>query len=165
MFAPLFKAKLWKLKADGDRKNPEDWFEREMWIAKNGSMVYYSPKEDRELVYYTSADVARATVTAINDGETCRTFVFQVQLPPAGAIIYINKNRDHGGISEELRTIERSRSSAETSPRPMDTKDYGIGAQIIRQLGIRKLNVLTDTDRPLGNIGYGLEIARLSKLK
>jgi 3,4-dihydroxy 2-butanone 4-phosphate synthase/GTP cyclohydrolase II len=89
----------------------------------------------------------------------------RIQQEGTGAIIYINKNRDHGGISEELRTIERSRSSAETSPRPMDTKDYGIGAQIIRQLGIRKLNVLTDTDRPLGNIGYGLEIARLSKLK
>jgi 3,4-dihydroxy 2-butanone 4-phosphate synthase/GTP cyclohydrolase II len=47
----------------------------------------------------------------------------------------------------------------------MDTKDYGIGAQIIRHLGIRKLNVLTDTDRPIGNIGYGLEITRLSPLK
>lgn len=36
-FAPLFKAKLWKVKAEGDRKKADDWFEREMWIAKNGA--------------------------------------------------------------------------------------------------------------------------------
>jgi len=35
-FAPVFKNKLWKLKADGNRMSAEDWFEREMWVSKNG---------------------------------------------------------------------------------------------------------------------------------
>jgi serine/threonine protein kinase len=85
-FEPIFKGNLWKLKTEGDRMKADDWFEREMWIAKNGSMVYYSPKEDRELVYYTSQDVVRAQVTIIDDGETCRSCAFQVQLPPVNGV-------------------------------------------------------------------------------
>jgi len=46
----------------------------------------------------------------------------------------------------------------------MDRKDYGIGAQIIRQLGIRNCHVLTNAERSLGPIGYGLTITRVSKL-
>jgi len=85
-FAPKFKSSLFKLKTEGDRMKSEDWFERDFWIAINGSMVYFSPKEDRDLVYYTASDVARAKVTMINDGETCRKNVFQVQLPPVNGV-------------------------------------------------------------------------------
>merc|ERR1719461_2497646 len=60
-FAPRFKAMLWKLKAEGDRMNPDHWYEREMWVSKNGSLVYWSKKEDRELVYYTSDDMRQAS--------------------------------------------------------------------------------------------------------
>jgi hypothetical protein len=81
-FEPLFKEKLWKLKTEGDHKKPEDWFQREMWIAKNGALVYFSPKEERELVYYTNADVARCRVEKLPQGETCKRYAFQVTLPP-----------------------------------------------------------------------------------
>ena len=38
-------------------------------------------------------------------------------------------------------------------------RDYGIGAQIIRDLGVRKMIVLSDTPPRLANLpGYGLEI-------
>merc|ERR1719254_339203 len=70
MFEPAFKAVLWKVKAEGDRMKEEDWFEREMWIAKNGSLVYWSKKEDRELVYYTGHDISLATFIRIPNHET-----------------------------------------------------------------------------------------------
>ncbi|CAJ1455094.1 unnamed protein product [Effrenium voratum] len=85
-FAPVFKAKLWKVKAEGDRKKEVDWFEREMWIAKNGSLVYWSKKEDRELVYYTSDDIAKAKITLIPNDDSCKPWTFQVQLPPSGEV-------------------------------------------------------------------------------
>jgi len=86
-FEPAFKAKLWKLKGDGDSMKEEDWFERDMWIAKNGSLVYFSPKENMDLVYYTAADISRATVRAVEDGKSFKPFSFQVQLPPtAGGV-------------------------------------------------------------------------------
>merc|ERR1719382_1006850 len=82
----LFKAKLWKLKTEGDRNKAEDWFQRDMWIAQNGSLVYFSPKEDRDLVYYTAADVATAKVEKVKDGEACRSFCFRVILPPTKGV-------------------------------------------------------------------------------
>ena len=41
----------------------------------------------------------------------------------------------------------------------MDQRDYGIGAQILRDLGIRKLRLMTNNPKKrIGLIGYGLEI-------
>jgi len=82
-FEPAFKSKLWKLKAQGDRTKEEHWFLRDMWIAKNGSMVYYSPKEERDLVYYTAADVSKAVSEAIQDEGSFQKNVFTVKLAPA----------------------------------------------------------------------------------
>ena len=122
---------------------------------------------DEVLIRVHSSDLMGDAFQTLHTGKGPKLHAAMKRIEQAGtgAIIYINKNSDHGGISEELRTIELIRTSDAKSPAPMDTKDYGIGAQIIRQLGIRKLNVLTDTDRPLGNIGYGLEITQLSQLK
>ena len=42
----------------------------------------------------------------------------------------------------------------------MDTKDFGIGAQILHDLNISKIKLLSNTDgsKRVGMIGYGLEI-------
>jgi 3,4-dihydroxy 2-butanone 4-phosphate synthase/GTP cyclohydrolase II len=41
----------------------------------------------------------------------------------------------------------------------MGQKDYGIGAQILRDLGIKKIKLITNhPKRRVGLIGYGLEI-------
>jgi len=85
-FEPLFKAKLWKLKGDGDSMNEEHWFEREMWTTKNGSLVYFSPKDQTDLVYYTAADIGRTKVVAVGDGKSFKPFSFEVQLPPTGDV-------------------------------------------------------------------------------
>merc|ERR1712032_541194 len=85
-FEPVFKSKLWKLKSRGDRGTPEHWWEREMWIARNGSLVFWSVREKRELVCYTSSDMSRATVTAIPDAGACRPFAFQVKPRPVNGI-------------------------------------------------------------------------------
>ncbi|CAE8646368.1 unnamed protein product [Polarella glacialis] len=85
-FAAIFKAKLWKVKAEGDRSKEGDWFEREMWISKNGSLVYWSKKEDRDLVYYTSDDMARARFTLIPKDAAFKPWAFQVHLPPNGDV-------------------------------------------------------------------------------
>jgi len=79
-FEPAFKAMLWKVKQDGDRTKEPDWFEREMWIAKNGSLVYYSKKEEKNLVYYTPEDLARASIKKIPDADSFKPFTFQVCL-------------------------------------------------------------------------------------
>lgn len=80
-FEPVFKDNLWKLKAEGDPIKQADWFEREMWLSKNGSLVYHSHKEERHLVYYTAADLMRARCTITPPGTSVKPFAFKVHLP------------------------------------------------------------------------------------
>mmetsp|Transcript_72596 Transcript_72596/g.151556 ORF Transcript_72596/g.151556 Transcript_72596/m.151556 type:complete len:682 (+) Transcript_72596:165-2210(+) len=85
-FEPAFRAKLWKLKTGGDRQKEGDWFLRDMWIAKNGSLVYWSERDERELIYYTAADVARATLELIPDGGAFKLHAFKVQLAASNGV-------------------------------------------------------------------------------
>jgi 3,4-dihydroxy 2-butanone 4-phosphate synthase/GTP cyclohydrolase II len=42
----------------------------------------------------------------------------------------------------------------------MDERDYGVGAQIIRDLGIKKMRLISNNPKKrTGLIGYGLEIS------
>lgn len=82
-----------------------------------------------------------------------------------GAIVFINPrganinllNRLH-----ELRTLhDDNPEKLIKAPRlDMDNKDFGIGAQILHDLGIHKIKLLTNTEKKkrVGMIGYGLEI-------
>jgi len=63
-----------------------------------------------------------------------------------------------------LAAYKSLQGSDQSVPNRMDSKDYGIGAQIIRQLGVRNCHVLTNTPRTLGPIGYGLTITNTSSL-
>jgi len=86
-YKPRFTGFLWKLKTDGDVDVEGDWIKREMWLSENGSLVYLSAKEDRELVYYTAADVALATAIAVSATPSAcppESWRFQVRLAPCG---------------------------------------------------------------------------------
>ena len=42
---------------------------------------------------------------------------------------------------------------------PMDARDYGVGAQILNDLGVSKMKLMTNNPKKrVGLIGYGLEI-------
>jgi len=81
-FEPMFEGTIWKLKAAGDAMKQADWFSRRTWLSQNGSLVYWSVRDSRELIYYTTADVRRAAVAKIPDSESAKPFSFEVQLPP-----------------------------------------------------------------------------------
>ncbi len=54
---------------------------------------------------------------------------------------------------------------SELNPGKMDFRDYGIGAQVLAALGIKKLRLLTrDRRRVVGLEGYGLEIVERTLL-
>jgi 3,4-dihydroxy 2-butanone 4-phosphate synthase/GTP cyclohydrolase II len=56
-------------------------------------------------------------------------------------------------------------NSASPDALPMDDRDYGTGAQIIRALGIRKMNLITN--HPIKRTalsGYGIEITHYQNL-
>mmetsp|Transcript_49797 Transcript_49797/g.153777 ORF Transcript_49797/g.153777 Transcript_49797/m.153777 type:complete len:92 (+) Transcript_49797:604-879(+) len=55
-----------------------------MWLSENGCLVYYSKKEERELVYYTDGDLAHCQVEALPEGAAARPWSFQVSLARSG---------------------------------------------------------------------------------
>jgi 3,4-dihydroxy 2-butanone 4-phosphate synthase/GTP cyclohydrolase II len=72
-----------------------------------------------------------------------------------GVVVVINKLPKDGELLDGLRAFGQDTPPAES---PLDSKDYGIGAQILRDCGVKKLAVLSDRPRKKGIIGYGLEI-------
>ncbi len=72
----------------------------------------------------------------------------------AGVVLYIS--RPDGGVA--IRHDEASGAASVVAP-AMDDRDYGIGAQILSELGLRRIRLLTNTPRKVvGLDGYGLEI-------
>ena len=77
-----------------------------------------------------------------------------------GAILFINQNQTPKSI------IDRIRSIVEPSIKPeIDFRDFGIGAQILHEIGISKINLLTNSKQKprIGLSGYGLSIEKYTK--
>ena len=105
-------------------------------------------------------------VSDLGKGPQLQAAMAKIEAEGKGAIIFINKLHQSSGIAEELKAYDDYHKKKKDTGvfHPFDSKDYGIGAQIVRDLGIRKINILTDTPRKSGNIGYGLEIISHSPL-
>lgn len=70
-----------------------------------------------------------------------------------GVVLYMEHPT---GGSELIRRLEAKPGEA---PPPMGLRDYGIGAQILAALGLRKIRLLSKSNRrAVGLDGYGLEI-------
>jgi hypothetical protein len=97
----LFKAKLWKLDSNGDRHLHTCWREREMWLSQNGTLVYWSPKEGAELIYYNALDVARSGTRRLANGTAAKLWAFHLQLPDANGVKYAPA--EFAAESDEMR--------------------------------------------------------------
>ena len=83
-----------------------------------------------------------------------------------GAIIFINQPAKSENLLARLKKIKKSKSKKDKIPRlKMDSRDFGIGAQILHDLSIRKLRVITNSKQKprIGITGYGLEIVEYVK--
>ena len=83
-----------------------------------------------------------------------------------GAIIFINQPAKSANLLARLKKIKKSKSKKDKIPRlKMDSRDFGIGAQILHDLSIRKLRVITNSKQKprIGITGYGLEIVEYVK--
>ncbi|WP_432411105.1 3,4-dihydroxy-2-butanone-4-phosphate synthase [Rasiella sp. SM2506] len=80
-----------------------------------------------------------------------------------GAIVFINQQSQSFNLLSRLKTLKESQKEGEVAKAPniaMDSKDFGIGAQILHDLGIHKIKLLSNSEQSkrVGMIGYGLEI-------
>ena len=78
------------------------------------------------------------------------------------AIIFINQGSQSKNLLSRLLEFKELQKQGlnETPKIEMDTRDFGIGAQILHDLNISKVRLLTNTKQAkrVGMVGYGLEI-------
>ena len=82
-----------------------------------------------------------------------------------GVIVYMNQEGRGIGLLNKLKAYklqEEGYDTVEANEKlgfKMDERDYGVGAQILRDLGVSKLRLMTNNPtKRAGLIGYGLEI-------
>jgi 3,4-dihydroxy 2-butanone 4-phosphate synthase/GTP cyclohydrolase II len=80
-----------------------------------------------------------------------------------GAIIFINQQAQSMNLLKRLSLLKEAQVEGEIIKAPsigMDAKDFGIGAQILHDLKIHKLKLISNSQQTkrVGMIGYGLEI-------
>jgi 3,4-dihydroxy 2-butanone 4-phosphate synthase/GTP cyclohydrolase II len=98
-------------------------------------------------------------------GEQLQKAMKMVQAEGKGAILYMNQEGRGIGLLNKLKAYRLQEQGMDTVEAnlhlgfKMDQRDYGLGAQILRHLGITKLRLMTNNPKKrVGLIGYGLEI-------
>lgn len=82
-----------------------------------------------------------------------------------GVVVYMNQEGRGIGLMNKLKAYKLQEQGLDTVEAnlelgfKMDQRDYGIGAQILRDLGVQKMKLLSNNPKKrTGLIGYGLEI-------
>ncbi len=79
-----------------------------------------------------------------------------------GAFVFINQESQSLNLLSRLADLKERQAKGEMkAPKiEMDAKDFGVGAQILHDLNISKIKLLTNTvqTKRVGIVGYGLEI-------
>ncbi|HZJ61130.1 MAG TPA: bifunctional 3,4-dihydroxy-2-butanone-4-phosphate synthase/GTP cyclohydrolase II [Chitinophagaceae bacterium] len=98
-------------------------------------------------------------------GEQLHAAMTMVEKEGKGAILYMSQEGRGIGLLNKLKAYRLQEQGMDTVEAnlhlgfQMDQRDYGVGAQILRYLGITKLRLISNNPKKrVGLIGYGLEI-------
>jgi 3,4-dihydroxy 2-butanone 4-phosphate synthase/GTP cyclohydrolase II len=79
-----------------------------------------------------------------------------------GAVLFINQEVDSSDLLHRLKELKhlQSQGNNRVPQIKMDVKDFGIGAQILHDIDISRIRLISNTtqSKRVGMIGYGLEI-------
>ena len=106
-------------------------------------------------------------------GTQLRAAMAAIEEEGSGAVLYIGNHEGRGiGLINKLRAYNLQDQGMDTVEanealdQPADSRDYGTGNQILYDLGVRKMRLLTNNPRKLIGIeGYGLEVVEQVPIK
>jgi 3,4-dihydroxy 2-butanone 4-phosphate synthase / GTP cyclohydrolase II len=88
-----------------------------------------------------------------------------IQKEEKGLFLYMHQAEKGYSMLQRLKAYKSQQERKSTPQYEMDQRDYGVGAQILRDLGVCKIRLITRSQkRRVGLIGYGLEIVEIIQL-
>jgi 3,4-dihydroxy 2-butanone 4-phosphate synthase/GTP cyclohydrolase II len=98
-------------------------------------------------------------------GPQLSTAMRMIEKEGKGALIYLRQEGRGIGLANKLHAYalqEKGLDTVEANQQlglPVDKRDYGIGSQILRDLGLRKIRIMTNNPKKIYGIeGYGLTV-------
>jgi 3,4-dihydroxy 2-butanone 4-phosphate synthase / GTP cyclohydrolase II len=167
----------------GDARVPTPWGEFRC-------VSYRSILDGTEHVAFTLGDVASGDELLVRVHSECLTgdifrslrcdcgpqleaAMARVAAAGRGAVVYLRGHEGRGiGLGHKLRAYGLQDAGRDTVDAnldlgvPVDSREYGVGAQILVDLGARRLRLLTNNPAKYGGLeGYGLEIVARESLQ
>jgi 3,4-dihydroxy 2-butanone 4-phosphate synthase / GTP cyclohydrolase II len=142
-----FRARVYQSHVDGS----------EHLVLLRGDVVADEPILVRAHAEYLPGDVF--AYQSRNTGEMLHRAMMRIDQEGRGVVLYLRRESMAEEITSGATAGEDTRPSTASRGRLSDFRDYGIGAQILRDIGVRKIRLLTNYPRRLVSLpGYGLEI-------
>lgn len=98
-------------------------------------------------------------------GDQLHSAMQMVEKEGKGVVLYMNQEGRGIGLFNKLKAYKLQEEGLDTVEAnlhlglPMDARDYGVGAQILRTLNVTKLKLISNNPKKrAGLLGYGLEI-------
>lgn len=105
-------------------------------------------------------------------GEQLQKAMKMVEAEGKGVILYMNQEGRGIGLINKLKAYKLQEEGMDTVEANlhlgfgMDERDYGVGAQMLRKLGVSKLRLMSNNPRKRAGLkGYGLEIVDIAPIE
>ena len=98
-------------------------------------------------------------------GPQLQASLSQIEKEDKGVLVYMNQEGRGIGLLNKLKAYELQEKGKDTVEANLelgfnaDDRDYGVGAQILRSIGVSKIKLLSNNPKKrVGLMGYGIEI-------
>ncbi|MNK11951.1 Riboflavin biosynthesis protein RibBA [compost metagenome] len=147
-FGEGFKARVFRSSVDG----------LEHLVIQKGEII----KDEPTLVRVHVDNFTRDFMSIVQKrASTALESIKLLNQQKSGAFVLLRGNNRTQGLTQEIQALAGLEDLSPTTPL-MDERDYGIGAQILRQLGANKIRLLTNKpEKKVGLKAFDIEIVEI----